>query len=400
MITISKQAPASVLEVKAAGKSIADAAGYAGVAEGKAARKTTDLTAAMVHWHLADLLDAPATEELYQACRHAWYSARKTMMYRRAYHVLERIGAEAKTISRGIVTEDARPDAALQIRIEDAEERLSATLERALEAARTAKKGELEKARAHYRDAAISARRVEDTDTRTRLLDRAKADRNMACAAIRDAWNAEMVRIRETVRTSPEAREITRLKRERKDGRSYKHLVTDAGEELVQVIIESVLTSQNQGQDYGTVILTARRRIIAYAVKAYRESLVRSRWMSTDELAAREYGDQLDPNGYCDGEEQAINLLTLKDRIIAYGMTARHAGVATDIVAAAQSLSFAHVAQSAYQRTLQDQLRDAQILAAIPTGPEHQTERKTVMRRMQRRVKRLDKLEAESAAIR
>ena len=81
-------------------------------------------------------------------------------------------------------------------------------------------------------------------------------------------------------------------------------------------------------------------------------------------------------------------------------MTARHSGVGAEIVAAAQSLSFAHVAQSAYQQTLQDQLRDAQILAAIPTGPDHQTDRKTVMRRMQRRVKRLDKLEAESAVLR
>ena len=392
--------PVSVKAVKDAGLAQAKAAGLDGIADSREHRRVSDLTAAMIHWRLAELLDRPETAELYQACRHAWYSARKTMMYRHAYHVLERIGAEAKTVLRGVVSEDARPDVALAIRIEDAEDRLSATLEAQLEVARTAKKAELEKARAHYRDAAISARRVEDASTRTRLLDAAKAERNAACACIRDAWNARMQAIRETVRTSPEAREIARLKRERKDGRTYKHLVTDAGEELAQIIVESVLTSQSQGQDYGTVILTARRRIIAHAVRAYRESLVRSRWISTDELAAREYGDQLDPNGYCDGEEQAINLLTLKDRIIAYGMTARHAGVSTDIVAAAQNLSFAHVAANEYQRTLQDQLRDAQILAAIPTGPEHQTERKTVMRRMQRRSKRLAKLEAESAAIR
>lgn len=392
--------PVAVKAVKDAGYAQAKVAGLEAVADARDHRRVSDLTAAMIHWRLAELLDVPETSDLYQACRHAWYSARKTMMYRRAYHVLERIGAEAKIVSRGVISEDARPDAQLQIRIEDAEDRLSATLESALAAARTAKKTELEKVRAHYRDAAISARRVADAGTRARLLEAAKTERNAACAAIRNEWNTRMQAIRESIRTSPEAREITRLKRERKDGKTYKHLVTDAGEELVQVIIESVLTSQSQGQDYGTVILTARRRIIAYAVRAYRESLVRSRWMSTDELAAREYGDHLDPSGYCDGEEQVSNLLSLKDKIIAYGMTARHAGVSTDIVAAAQSLSFAHVAANEYQRVLQDQLRDAQILAAIPTGPDNQTERKTVMRRMQRRVKRLAKLEAESAALR
>ena len=64
MITVSKQAPVSVKAIKVAGYAAAKAAGMENVADAREHRRVSDLTAAMIHWRLAELLDQPETVEL------------------------------------------------------------------------------------------------------------------------------------------------------------------------------------------------------------------------------------------------------------------------------------------------------------------------------------------------